>query len=171
LPAGNERKPIPITKSCVPVAGGDPSALSSSATPSLRRKRFKMQRMKNVQSESSVTPAVSAAAATMRSEVMSKGQGSHSFSGGMEYLQLPSIEITPSSDEAATWSNCSTPSASPRRKRFLLHRWLNVREKKDHDSEKSLKNNGYKCLIHTNAIAAKVWSSVNVDDMHSTGMQ
>lgn len=121
----------------VPAGDGDPSALSSSATPSLRRKRFKMRRMKNVQSESSVTPAVSAAAATMRSEVMSKGQGSHSFSGGMEYLQLPSIEITPSSDEeaAATWSNCSTPSASPRRKRFLLHRWLNVREKKDHDSE------------------------------------
>uniref|UniRef100_A0A8C7QRM8 GRAM domain containing 1Ba n=1 Tax=Oncorhynchus mykiss TaxID=8022 RepID=A0A8C7QRM8_ONCMY len=123
----------------VPIAGGDSSALSSSATPSLRRKRFKMRRMKNVQSESSVTPAVSAAAATMRSEVMSKGQGSHSFSGGMEYLQLPSIEITPSSDEdaATTWSNCSTPSASPRRKRFLLHRWLNVREKKDHYSESS----------------------------------
>uniref|UniRef100_A0A673X0N5 GRAM domain containing 1B n=1 Tax=Salmo trutta TaxID=8032 RepID=A0A673X0N5_SALTR len=123
----------------VPIAGGDSSALSSSATPSLRRKRFKMRRMKNVQSESSVTPGVSAATATMRSEVMSKGQGSHSFSGGMEYLQLPSIEITPSSDEeaAATWSNCSTPSASPRRKRFLLHRWLNVREKKDHDSESS----------------------------------
>ena len=121
----------------LPIAGGDSSALSSSATPSLRRKRFKMRRMKNVQSESSVTPAVSAAAATMRSEVMSKGQGSHSFSGGMEYLQLPSIEITPSSDEdaATTWSNCSTPSASPRRKRFLLHRWLNVREKKDHYSE------------------------------------
>nr|XP_029483055.1 protein Aster-B-like isoform X7 [Oncorhynchus nerka] len=123
----------------VPIAGGDSSALSSSATPSLRRKRFQMRRMKNVQSESSVTPAVSAAAATMRSEVMSKGQGSHSFSGGMEYLQLPSIEITPSCDEdaATTWSNCSTPSASPRRKRFLLHRWLNVREKKDHYSESS----------------------------------
>lgn len=120
----------------VPIAGGDSSALSSSATPSLRRKRFKMRRMKNVQSESSVTPAVSVAAAT-RSEVMSKGQGSRSFSGAMEYLQLPSIEITPISDEdaAATWSNCSTPSASPRRKRFLLRRWLNVRERKEHSSE------------------------------------
>uniref|UniRef100_A0A8C7IHG2 Uncharacterized protein n=1 Tax=Oncorhynchus kisutch TaxID=8019 RepID=A0A8C7IHG2_ONCKI len=165
---------LPSFQVQVPIAGGDSSALSSSATPSLRRKRFKMRRMKNVQSESSVTPAVSAAAATMRSEVMSKGQGSHSFSGGMEYLQLPSIEITPSSEEdaATTWSNCSTPSASPRRKRFLLHRWLNVREKKDHYSESSaLKNNGYKCFIHTNAIAARVWSSVNLDDMHSTGMQ
>uniref|UniRef100_A0AAZ3QCA4 VASt domain-containing protein n=1 Tax=Oncorhynchus tshawytscha TaxID=74940 RepID=A0AAZ3QCA4_ONCTS len=98
---------LPSFQVQVPIAGGDSSALSSSATPSLRRKRFKMRRMKNVQSESS---------------------GSHSFSGGMEYLQLPSIEITPSSDEdaATTWSNCSTPSASPRRKRFLLHRWLNV---------------------------------------------
>uniref|UniRef100_A0A8C7QMC6 GRAM domain containing 1Ba n=1 Tax=Oncorhynchus mykiss TaxID=8022 RepID=A0A8C7QMC6_ONCMY len=109
---------LPSFQVQVPIAGGDSSALSSSATPSLRRKRFKMRRMKNVQSESS---------------------GSHSFSGGMEYLQLPSIEITPSSDEdaATTWSNCSTPSASPRRKRFLLHRWLNVREKKDHYSESS----------------------------------
>uniref|UniRef100_A0A6Q2YSG3 GRAM domain containing 1B n=1 Tax=Esox lucius TaxID=8010 RepID=A0A6Q2YSG3_ESOLU len=109
---------------------GDPgSALSSSATPSLRRKRFKMRRMKNVQSESGMTPAESVPAAAARSEVMSKGQGSHSFSGAMEYLQLPSIEITPSSDEdtAANWSSCSTPSASPRRKRFLLRRWLNVR--------------------------------------------
>ncbi|XP_055797841.1 protein Aster-B isoform X3 [Salvelinus fontinalis] len=122
----------------VPAGDGDPSALSSSATPSLRRKRFKMRRMKNVQSESSVTPAVSVAAAT-RSEVMSKGHGSRSFSGAMEYLQLPSIEITPISDEdaAATWSNCSTPSASPRRKRFLLRRWLNVRERKEHSSESS----------------------------------
>uniref|UniRef100_A0A674C872 GRAM domain containing 1B n=1 Tax=Salmo trutta TaxID=8032 RepID=A0A674C872_SALTR len=102
----------------VPAGDGDPSALSSSATPSLRRKRFKMRRMKNVQSESS---------------------GSRSFSGAMEYLQLPSIEITPISDEdaAATWSNCSTPSASPRRKRFLLRRWLNVRERKEHSSESS----------------------------------
>ncbi|KAL0994579.1 hypothetical protein UPYG_G00124310 [Umbra pygmaea] len=117
----------------------NPPALSSSATPSLRRKRFKMRRMKNVQSESSMTPAETAATATVRSEVMSKGQGSHSFSGAMEYLQLPSIEITPSSDEdtAATWSSCSTPSASPRRKRFLLRRWLNVREKKEHSSDSS----------------------------------
>ncbi|XP_045078628.1 uncharacterized protein LOC121574237 [Coregonus clupeaformis] len=124
------------------VTGCDPSILSSSATPSLHRKRFKMRRMKNVQSESSVTPAVSAAAATMRSEVMSKSQGSHSFSGAMEYLQLPSIEITPSSDKdaAATWSSCSTPSTSPRRKSFLLHRWLNMREKKEHDSESSREN-------------------------------
>ncbi|XP_019903871.1 protein Aster-B isoform X4 [Esox lucius] len=116
---------------------GDPSALSSSATPSLRRKRFKMRRMKNVQSESGMTPAESVPAAAARSEVMSKGQGSHSFSGAMEYLQLPSIEITPSSDEdtAANWSSCSTPSASPRRKRFLLRRWLNVREKKEPSSD------------------------------------
>nr|XP_005004992.1 GRAM domain-containing protein 1B isoform X4 [Cavia porcellus] len=48
-----------------------------------------------------------------------------------EFLQLPSIEITPSSDEDTPWSNCSTPSASPRRKRFLLRKWLRVRERKE----------------------------------------
>uniref|UniRef100_A0A8C3LD68 GRAM domain containing 1B n=1 Tax=Chrysolophus pictus TaxID=9089 RepID=A0A8C3LD68_CHRPC len=52
-------------------------------------------------------------------------------SSSKEYLQLPSIEITPSSDEDTPWSNCSTPSASPRRKRFLLRKWLRVREKKE----------------------------------------
>uniref|UniRef100_A0AAY4ECZ5 VASt domain-containing protein n=1 Tax=Denticeps clupeoides TaxID=299321 RepID=A0AAY4ECZ5_9TELE len=55
----------------------------------------------------------------------------HAGSGSKEYLQLPSIEITPSSDEDAPWSNCSTPSASPRRKRFLLRKWLKVRERKE----------------------------------------
>uniref|UniRef100_F7IBS4 GRAM domain containing 1B n=1 Tax=Callithrix jacchus TaxID=9483 RepID=F7IBS4_CALJA len=50
---------------------------------------------------------------------------------GKEFLQLPSIEITPSSDEDTPWSNCSTPSASPRRKRFLLRKWLRVRERKE----------------------------------------
>uniref|UniRef100_A0A8C8LUI0 VASt domain-containing protein n=1 Tax=Oncorhynchus tshawytscha TaxID=74940 RepID=A0A8C8LUI0_ONCTS len=138
LPAASCKTSVPSPSLSVPTGDGDPSALSGSATPSLRRKRFKMRRMKNVQSESSVTPAVSVAAAT-RSEVMSKGHGSRSFSGAMEYLQLPSIEITPISDEdaAATWSNCSTPSASPRRKRFLLRRWLNVRERKEHSCESS----------------------------------
>uniref|UniRef100_A0A8C6TJP3 GRAM domain containing 1Bb n=1 Tax=Neogobius melanostomus TaxID=47308 RepID=A0A8C6TJP3_9GOBI len=58
---------------------------------------------------------------------------------GREYLQLPSIEITPSSDEdvPSSWSRCSTPSASPRRKRFLLRKWLKVREKKEQGSESS----------------------------------
>jgi hypothetical protein len=61
-----------------------------------------------------------------------------SHSDSKEYLQLPSIEITPSSDEdGATWSNCSTPSASPRRKRFLLRKWLRVSEKKEHAGSES----------------------------------
>uniref|UniRef100_A0AAY4A7S3 VASt domain-containing protein n=1 Tax=Denticeps clupeoides TaxID=299321 RepID=A0AAY4A7S3_9TELE len=95
--------------------GGEP-ALSSSSSPSLRRKRLQMQRMKNVFSEKDCP------------------QGN---SGSKEYLQLPCIEITPSSDEDAPWSSCSTPTASPRRKRFLLRKWLKVREKKDHGSESS----------------------------------
>ncbi|XP_071216603.1 protein Aster-B-like isoform X8 [Salvelinus alpinus] len=104
---------------------------SSSSTPTLRRKRFKMRRMKNVPSE--------------REKEKDRGRlvngwlvSTRSHSGSKEYLQLPSIEITPSSDEdGATWSNCSTPSASPRRKRFLLRKWLRVREKKEHAGSES----------------------------------
>ncbi|XP_016397396.1 uncharacterized protein LOC107730947 [Sinocyclocheilus rhinocerous] len=90
-------------------------ALSSSSSPSLRRKRFKMCRMKNVMSEK---------------EQLQR-------SGSKEYLQLPSIEITPSSDEDAAWSSCSTPSTSPQRRRFLLRKWLRGGEKKEHGSESS----------------------------------
>ncbi|XP_070982245.1 protein Aster-B-like isoform X3 [Oncorhynchus clarkii lewisi] len=104
---------------------------SSSSTPTLRRKRFKMRRMKNVPSE--------------REKEKYRGRlvngwlvSTRSHSNSKEYLQLPSIEITPSSDEdGATWSNCSTPSASPRRKRFLLRKWLRVREKKEHAGSES----------------------------------
>ncbi|GAB0199800.1 protein Aster-B [Grus japonensis] len=79
-----------------------------------------MRRMKNVQEQSLEA---------------SKYQDSPSSS--KEYLQLPSIEITPSSDEDTPWSNCSTPSASPRRKRFLLRKWLRVREKKEYSESSS----------------------------------
>ncbi|XP_055751366.1 protein Aster-B-like isoform X3 [Salvelinus fontinalis] len=104
---------------------------SSSSTPTLRRKRFKMRRMKNVPSE--------------REKEKDRGRlgngwlvSTRSHSGSKEYLQLPSIEITRSSDEdGASWSNCSTPSASPRRKRFLLRKWLRVREKKEHAGSES----------------------------------
>ncbi|AWO99409.1 putative GRAM domain-containing protein 1B-like [Scophthalmus maximus] len=105
----------------------DGAVHSSSSTPTLRRKRFKMRRMRNVPSE----------------RELEKGRlnGGHlaarSHSSSKEYLQLPSIEITPSSDEdgLSSWSRCSTPSASPRRKRFLLRKWLKVREKKEQVSE------------------------------------
>ncbi|XP_019365366.1 PREDICTED: GRAM domain-containing protein 1B isoform X1 [Gavialis gangeticus] len=89
-------------------------AWSSSSTPTLRRRRLKMRRMKNVQEQS-----------------LEAGRYQDSPSPSKEFLQLPSIEITPSSDEDTPWSNCSTPSASPRRKRFLLRKWLRIREKKE----------------------------------------
>ncbi|CAL8360806.1 unnamed protein product [Merluccius merluccius] len=109
----------------------DSSMRSTSSTPTLRRKRFKMRRMRNVPSERENERA--AAPLNNHPPVRSR-------SGSKEYLQLPSIEITPSSDEDAlsSWSNCSTPSASPRRKRFLLRKWLKVREKKEQGSESRL---------------------------------
>lgn len=105
----------------------DGSMRSSSSTPTLRRKRFKMRRMRNVPSEKEVE----------RGRLTVGQITARSRSGSKEYLQLPSIEITPSSDEdgASSWSRCSTPSASPRRKRFLLRKWLKVREKKEQGSE------------------------------------
>ncbi|KAM9812698.1 uncharacterized protein ACBT44_011770 [Syngnathus typhle] len=108
----------------------DCSMRSSSSTPTLRRKRFKMRRMRNVPTERS-----------LEAGQLSVGHlKARSHSGSKEYLQLPSIEITPSSDEdaPASWSRCSTPSASPRRKRFLLRKWLKVREKKEQGSESRL---------------------------------
>ncbi|TNN01598.1 hypothetical protein fugu_010980 [Takifugu bimaculatus] len=107
----------------------DGSMRSSSSTPTLRRKRFKMRRMRNVPSEKE-----------SESDRLNVGHlSARSHSASKEYLQLPSIEITPSSDEDATstWSRCSTPSASPRRKRFLLRKWLKVREKKEQSSDSS----------------------------------
>lgn len=112
------------------IAVSDGSVRSSSSTPTLRRKRFKMRRMRNVPSEREVE----------RGRLKDNHLSARSRSSSKEYLQLPSIEITPSSDEdaASSWSNCSTPSASPRRKRFLLRKWLKVREKKDQGSESRL---------------------------------
>ncbi|XP_060643687.2 protein Aster-B isoform X9 [Anolis sagrei] len=90
-------------------------AWSSSSTPTFRRRRFRMRRTRNIH-EQSLEAAPSS---------------------NKDFLQLPSIEITPSSDEDTPWSNCSTPSASPRRKRFLLRKWLNVREKKEYSESSS----------------------------------
>uniref|UniRef100_A0A8B9LCS8 GRAM domain containing 1B n=1 Tax=Astyanax mexicanus TaxID=7994 RepID=A0A8B9LCS8_ASTMX len=109
---------LPSLQVHVPRDDPDGLAWSSSSTPTLRRRRFKMRRTKKVPSER---------------ERLENGLLRHpgSRSASKEYLQLPSIEITPSSDEDLPWSNCSTPSASPRRKRFLLRKWLKVREKKE----------------------------------------
>ncbi|XP_066837422.1 protein Aster-B isoform X8 [Anser cygnoides] len=121
MPAANMTETLQLPALQVPeqqvVEGG--RAWSSSSTPTLRRKRFKMRRMKNVQEQS-----------------LEAGRYQDSPSSSKEYLQLPSIEITPSSDEDTPWSNCSTPSASPRRKRFLLRRWLRVREKKEYSESR-----------------------------------
>ncbi|XP_075402851.1 protein Aster-B isoform X2 [Tenrec ecaudatus] len=100
-----------------PAAPAGSPVWSSSSTPTLRRRRFKMRRMQNVQEQS-----LEAGLARDLPRVLAPGK---------EFLQLPSIEITPSSDEDTPWSSCSTPSASPRRKRFLLRKWLRVRERKE----------------------------------------
>ncbi|KAM9255812.1 protein Aster-B isoform 1-T1 [Cariama cristata] len=122
MPAANMTEMLQLPALQVPeqqvVEGG--CAWSSSSTPTLRRKRFKMRRMKNVQEQS-----------------LEASRYQDSPSSSKEYLQLPSIEITPSSDEDTPWSNCSTPSASPRRKRFLLRKWLRVREKKEYSESSS----------------------------------
>ncbi|XP_074705096.1 protein Aster-B isoform X4 [Strix aluco] len=122
MPAANMTETLQLPALQVPeqqvVEGG--RAWSSSSTPTLRRKRFKMRRMKNVQEQS-----------------LEASRYQDSPSSSKEYLQLPSIEITPSSDEDTPWSNCSTPSASPRRKRFLLRKWLRVREKKEYSESSS----------------------------------
>ncbi|KAK2532725.1 Gramd1b [Columba guinea] len=122
MPAANMTETLQLPALQVPeqqVLEGGP-AWSSSSTPTLRRKRFKMRRMKNVQEQS-----------------LEADRYQDTPSSSKEYLQLPSIEITPSSDEDTPWSNCSTPSASPRRKRFLLRKWLRVREKKEYSESSS----------------------------------
>ncbi|KAJ6656052.1 hypothetical protein lerEdw1_004458 [Lerista edwardsae] len=90
-------------------------AWSSSSTPTLRRRRFRMRRLARVHE-----PSLEAAPPSAK-----------------EFLQLPSIEITPSSDEDAPWSSCSTPSASPRRQRSLLRKWLTGREKQERGESSS----------------------------------
>ncbi|XP_032724666.1 protein Aster-B isoform X2 [Lontra canadensis] len=120
MPAANMLENLQPPALQVPEPEGAPEGSplwSSSSTPTLRRRRFKMRRMKNVQEQS-----LEAGLTRDLPGVLAPGK---------EFLQLPSIEITPSSDEDTPWSNCSTPSASPRRKRFLLRKWLRVRERKE----------------------------------------
>ncbi|XP_048369470.1 protein Aster-B isoform X4 [Sphaerodactylus townsendi] len=111
MPAANMTETLQLPALQVPEQQEAESgrAWSSSSTPTLRRRQFKMRRTKHIQE-----PNLESAS-----------------SSNKEFLQLPSIEITPSSDEDTAWSNCSTPSASPRRKRLLLRKWLSVREKKE----------------------------------------
>lgn len=120
MPAANlmENLQLPALQVAGPQGAPERSPVwSSSSTPTLRRRRFKMHRTKNVHEQS-----LEAGLARDLPGVLAPGK---------EFLQLPAIEITPSSDEDTPWSNCSTPSASPRRKRFLLRKWLRVRERKE----------------------------------------
>ncbi|XP_030077334.1 protein Aster-B isoform X6 [Microcaecilia unicolor] len=119
MPAANMTNTLqlPVLRLPEPVEYG--GVWSSSSTPTLRRRRFKMKRMKKVHSEKE---------SSLEAHLY---QGASSLESTKEFLQLPSIEITPSSDEEMLWSNCSTPSISPRRKRFLLKKWIRVREKKE----------------------------------------
>ncbi|XP_069461038.1 protein Aster-A isoform X2 [Ambystoma mexicanum] len=105
-----------------PAAEEESASWSSASTPTLRRKRFKIRRGQRDQRS--------------ESEMDSRG---HTASPH-RYLQPPSIEITPSSDEDAPWSNCSTPSASPRRQRTLLRKWLSIREKKGSSAPSTASN-------------------------------
>ncbi|KAG9482449.1 hypothetical protein GDO78_011245, partial [Eleutherodactylus coqui] len=75
-------------------------------TPSQRRRRFRMRRSKRNRDNSETSDC----------------------SGNLEYLQLPSIEITPSSDEDSALSNASTPSTSPRRFGLRPHSWGSSKE-------------------------------------------
>lgn len=108
----------------VPAPRGAPegsAVWSSASTPSLRRRRFRLRRARNVLERSLE------AGLARELPLPLPGAGAP----GKELLQLPAIEITPSSDEDTPWSNCSTPSASPRRKRSLLRKWLRLRERKE----------------------------------------
>ncbi|XP_036894105.1 protein Aster-B isoform X2 [Sturnira hondurensis] len=120
MPAANLMENLQLPALQVPGLQGAPEGSpvrSSSSTPTLCRRRFKIHRTKNVHEQS-----LKARLARDLPGVLAPGK---------EFLQLPAIEITPSSDEDTPWSNCSTPSASPRRKRFLLRKWLRVRERKE----------------------------------------
>lgn len=120
MPAANlmENLQLPALQVAGPQGAPEGSPVwSSSSTPTLRRRRFKMRRTKNVHEQS-----LEGGLAQDVPGVLAPSK---------EFLQLPAIEITPSSDEDTPWSNCSTPSASPRRKRFLLRKWLRVRERKE----------------------------------------
>ncbi|MEE6485276.1 hypothetical protein FKM82_014235 [Ascaphus truei] len=87
----------------VPNPSDSASGSSSCYTPTHRRRRFKMRRPKSSRSRET-------------------GE-SLSCARNPDYLQLPSIEITPSSDEDSAQSNSSTPSTSPRRKGLRLKHW------------------------------------------------
>ncbi|XP_063798311.1 protein Aster-A isoform X2 [Pseudophryne corroboree] len=85
-----------------------PELWSCSSTPSARRRRFKLKKGQR-------SPEL---------DVRSQAEGAAVIG---QTLTPPAIEVTPSSEDDA-WSNCSTPSASPKRRRSLLKKWLRRKE-------------------------------------------
>ncbi|KAM4015832.1 protein Aster-A isoform 2-T2 [Anomaloglossus baeobatrachus] len=81
---------------------------SCSSTPSARRRRLKLKKGK-------WSPEPCGGSETEGRAVRGKA------------LKPPTIEVTPSSEDEA-WSNCSTPSASPKRRRGLLKKWLSRKD-------------------------------------------
>ncbi|XP_075695391.1 protein Aster-B isoform X2 [Rhinoderma darwinii] len=92
----------------VPQISDNNSATGNGKTPNQRRRRFRMRRSKSTRNRESAENL--------------------DCSGNLEYLQLPSIEITPSSDEDSALSNTSTPSTSPRRHGLRLRSWGSAKE-------------------------------------------
>lgn len=92
----------------IPHLSDSTSATGNGNPPSHRRRRFRMRRSRPARNPET--------AATL------------DCAGNLEYLQLPSIEITPSSDEDSALSNPSTPSTSPRRHGLRLKSWGSAKE-------------------------------------------
>ncbi|XP_051776765.1 protein Aster-A isoform X4 [Erpetoichthys calabaricus] len=107
-------KPLSIPSLTVLPPASDSEAWSRSSTPTFKKRR---------------KPKLVERGASAGNEM------EHAVPQAAGVLRPPTIEITPSSDEdMQRWSNCSTPSASPRRKRFLLKKWLR-RGYRDHATE------------------------------------
>ncbi|XP_039626610.1 protein Aster-A isoform X4 [Polypterus senegalus] len=97
-------KPLSIPSLTILPPASDNEAWSRSSTPTFKKRRKAKLVEQGASAGSEMEHAITQAAAVLRP---------------------PTIEITPSSDEdVQRWSNCSTPSASPRRRRFLLKKWL-----------------------------------------------
>ncbi|XP_040277840.1 protein Aster-A isoform X2 [Bufo bufo] len=85
-----------------------PELWSCSSTPSARRRRLKLKKGQWL---------VESCAGSETEGTLVRGKA----------LTPPAIAVTPSSEDDA-WSNCSTPSASPKRRRGLLKKWLSRKD-------------------------------------------
>ncbi|XP_058865108.1 protein Aster-A-like isoform X2 [Acipenser ruthenus] len=107
--------PIPSLKVLPPTSDSD--SWSRSSTPSFKRRRRAPHRDWGLKSKAEPVNLLLSPPETLPPP--------------LTLLQPPSVEISPSSDEEALpWSSCSTPSSSPRRRSFLLRKWLQ-RDRRD----------------------------------------